>query len=323
MKSVITIVVVLAFASIGAKAQYNKENLKLESAATLTKFKCEKLQLFPVRANQAFRSANRDVGNYTTLKQALEQKKIVVSEQVADGEGSAQVNSLFLENTSNDTIMILAGEVVTGGKQDRVIAQDIILDPHSGKHDVSVFCVEPYRWEVHAGSDAYDAYDFDGYMNVGSVSIRRTAVKEKDQQKVWDEVGKVTQDNKAETSSGTYAALQNSKEFQENLQRYITFYKTKFDNDPDVIGVVAVTGDTVLGCDLFATNQLFRQSFENILYSYATEAITYGKEVTISYDKVNEYIDRLLANEDKQEEVIGNNGTELKKNAVRLHITTF
>ena len=54
------------------------------------------------------------------------------------------VNKLFVENNSQDTIILLAGEVVKGGKQDRTLATDLILPPGKGKKDIDVFCVE-YR----------------------------------------------------------------------------------------------------------------------------------------------------------------------------------
>ncbi len=54
------------------------------------------------------------------------------------------MNKLFVENNSQDTIILLAGEVVKGGKQDRTLATDLILPPGKGKKDINVFCVE-YR----------------------------------------------------------------------------------------------------------------------------------------------------------------------------------
>ena len=39
----------------------------------------------------------------------------------------------------------MAGEVVKGGKQDRVIAQDVVLAPGE-TIDLNAFCVEKNRW---------------------------------------------------------------------------------------------------------------------------------------------------------------------------------
>jgi hypothetical protein len=41
---------------------------------------------------------------------------------------------------------LLAGEIVTGGKQDRIIGKDRLVPAESDPVDLSVFCVEPGRW---------------------------------------------------------------------------------------------------------------------------------------------------------------------------------
>jgi hypothetical protein len=119
-----SIVIVLAFTASIANAQYSKENLKMESSTSQAKYRYENLQLYPIHANAAFVSSNRSVGKYETLKNALEKKKVTVTESKNE-----EVNNLFIENVSKDTVMILAGEVVQGGKQDRMVAQDVILYP--------------------------------------------------------------------------------------------------------------------------------------------------------------------------------------------------
>jgi len=137
MKTII-LLLVAAFCSV-ANAQYTKQNLKLESNAS-SKYRYQNLQLYPIHANAAFVINQKDVGKYETLKNALDKKKVVIKE--ANG---GEVNTLQIENTSRDTVMILSGEVVQGGKQDRMVAQDVILYPKS-KKDLAVYCVEHGRW---------------------------------------------------------------------------------------------------------------------------------------------------------------------------------
>jgi hypothetical protein len=57
-----------------------------------------------------------------------------------------QVNTLVLVNNSKKPLLLLAGEIVTGGKQDRVIAKDRIVPVGADPIDLSVFCIEPGRW---------------------------------------------------------------------------------------------------------------------------------------------------------------------------------
>ena len=83
--------------------------------------------------------------HYLTLEQALNQKKVVVHE-------TSQVNELAVENTSADAVFIQVGDIVKGGNQDRMITNDFILPPHSGKLPIAAFCVDQGRL-VRRGSE--------------------------------------------------------------------------------------------------------------------------------------------------------------------------
>jgi len=98
--------------------------------------------------------------------------------------GSGQVNNLVLVNNSDRPLILLAGEIVTGGKQDRIVGKDRIVQPHSDPIDLSVFCVEPHRWVETA--EKFGAMNF----LMAQPSVRRSAMADKNQQKVWDQVGR-------------------------------------------------------------------------------------------------------------------------------------
>src|SRR5947209_16707191 len=88
---------------------------------------------------------------FLTLQEALEQKKVVVHE-------TSNVNQLTIENLSaNEEIFIQSGEIVKGGKQDRLLSIDLIVSAHSGKVPISSFCVEHGRW-VKRGNEATDKF---------------------------------------------------------------------------------------------------------------------------------------------------------------------
>lgn len=133
-------------------------------------------------------------GKYTPLQKAIQEKKIQVTETTSAGSssnnasqqnsfGSETVNTLYIENVSNDTIMLMAGEVVKGGKQDCVLGQDMVLLPRSGKRDISVFCVEQGRWEYTKDSKKANNA-FYGYSRVAGTSVRKVVAVDKSQQKV-------------------------------------------------------------------------------------------------------------------------------------------
>lgn len=312
MKTMLSSLVLLMVCTI-TSAQYNNNNLKLEASAPAAQYKFKNLQLYPIRANRAFESSHKDVGRYTTLNDAMLKRKIAVTEQ-----GNGDVNSLFIQNVSSDTIMILAGEVVQGGKQDRMIAEDFILYPNSGKKDISVFCVEHGRWSPKQSGNS-----FNGYFSISSNEVRKAGTVSKSQQKVWDKVAENTQKNRASTPTGTLTALNNSDSFTSELKQYSDFFNKTIISEKDIIGVVAVSGDSILGCDMFATHSIFERHYKNLIQSYATEAITSGKPVTVNYQTVDNYLQSIIDDETKQEEKVKDNGTLLKDGRTKLHISSF
>jgi ribosomal protein S24E len=76
--------------------------------------------------------------------------------------------------------------------------------------------VEHNRW-AYGSSD----HSFNEYFAVSSNSVRGKAVKEKNQQEVWDAVEDITTKQGGESATGTYAGLENSEDYNEMLQEYL------------------------------------------------------------------------------------------------------
>ena len=107
------------------------------------------LTVFPVVA-----ARSHDTQEFLTLDEGLRSGDVIVTEsgsvqplmrrrRVIPTPGGAQVNQLVLVNNSKRPLILLAGEIVTGGKQDRVIGKDRIIPAESDPIDLGVFCVEP------------------------------------------------------------------------------------------------------------------------------------------------------------------------------------
>lgn len=296
-------------------AQYTYKNLAVnyEDDATAKNYTYKNLRLYPIRAKESFRQEFRQVGKYTPLKEALEKKKVIITEKSNGGT----VNSLTIQNVSKDTIIVICGEVIKGGKQDRIINQDVVLPPNSGKKDLSVFCVEAGRWSARSGMA------FDGYHNVGSLSLRKVVEKESTQGKVWDKVEEFNVKNKTTNSTKTYTAMNNSTDYTKQIDEYTKFFRHKLTKETDVIGVLIVSGDKVLGCDMFATPELFRQNLDNLLASYATEAIVNGSTISIKPSTVKNYTDSLLTDERKQEQTLKEKGKSFSDKGKKLRVSSY
>src|SRR5438876_9600099 len=96
------------------------------------------LTVFPVVA-----AKNYPTGEFLTLDEGLRSGEVVVTEmgnvqglirrrpRPAIRYDNAQVNRQVLVNNSKRALLLLAGEVVAGGKQDRVIGKDRIVPAES------------------------------------------------------------------------------------------------------------------------------------------------------------------------------------------------
>ena len=110
----------LLLSALPCAAQYTSENLKVSPApSTEVAPVLDKLGIFPVVASAEFLKAFDNMERSTPMKKAMGDGKLTLTEK-SDG---AEVNKLMAVNNGADTIYMMQGEVVSGGKQDRVLAQ--------------------------------------------------------------------------------------------------------------------------------------------------------------------------------------------------------
>ena len=257
----------------------------------------ENLRVYPIIASEAHIAEHASMANYKNLKEAMDIKGFRITERKPFGrfDDSGAVNNLTVQNKSTDTIYLMAGDVVKGGNQDRVLAQDMVLPPRT-LANIEVFCVEHGRWNYEGEENETEeekknrkVYAFSGYYNVISNDIRRTVKFERDQSSVWAAVGDLTSTNNATSSTQTYTALENSVDFTIQRNKYLSYFENKMETTDDVIGMVVVSGNEVLGTDIFNHPNLFKKQYKVLLHSYVTDAITNGKSVKISTPKMKIY----------------------------------
>lgn len=64
------------------------------------------------------------------------------------------VSQLIIENKGRDEVFVHAGDIVKGGKQDRVVTASFVLAAKSKPTEVPVYCVEAGRWAPRGREDS-------------------------------------------------------------------------------------------------------------------------------------------------------------------------
>ena len=184
------IVLLIAYTKTTAQLTYNELSVQYDSPWTY-----KKLQLIPIR----FKGPGKDSGNTNntmfngrviSFSDAMQKHKITVKEMTA--EGGPDVSTLMIKNRSQDNIMLMSGEMVQGGKQDRAFGETTIIPKRKRKNYVQVFCVEKGRWD-----DKAKAFKHAGTADVG---VRKQIDVSKRQSKVWKQIDEeLTEKNKKNT----------------------------------------------------------------------------------------------------------------------------
>ena len=276
------------------------------------------LTVFPVVV-----ASSRDTRDFLTLDEGLHSGEVVVTEAgsvqplirrrnrpIPVHEG-AQVNQLVLVNNSKRPLLLLAGEIVTGGKQDRVIGKDRIVPAESDPVDLGVFCVEPGRWVAKSTNF--------GVLggNMAAPSVRMRAMKDKDQQQVWSSVrdaqtsiaANVTASEAIEVQTTTsYAQVMENKAVQRKLDAVAAPIERDYSKlirelrERNAVGVVVAVDGEIIWADIFASTQLLEKYWPKLVRSYATEAlVSQVKEQEVSVKSAQAFVDRLDGNHETVE----------------------
>jgi len=252
------------------------------------------LRLYPVQASAAL--SNLPLNQLHTLAEAMQKPGFRILEQKQFGRGNEPwYHGVTVQNKTQDTVLLLSGDVVQVGNQDRVIAHHEVIMPMTVRN-IEVFCVEAGRstyYDPAAPAAEKRVAAFKGYYNIASPQVRRAIQNTGNQQEVWDAVAKVTKANGAESATQAYTALDREGEGKAQRDAYLNHLKGAFANQPDIVGVVAVCGDKVLGVDIFGTPALFRGNYTALLHGYVAEAALAGTAGTIALETVQHTFEKV------------------------------
>jgi hypothetical protein len=285
----------------------------------------ENIAIFPVVSG-----SSQDTSSFLTLEEGLASGEVIVSERGAAGlvrnrgqvgprgmpqyDSGASVNQLVLINRSRRPLLLLAGELVSGGKQDRIIAKDRIVPAGAEPLPLDVFCVEHGRW---TGSSS----QFTASKTIVHPSVREQAAVDQKQTEVWAAVAggstaraslaapgaptpRISSDAlsdaiSSEAPTQSYRKIYESTRVGGSVDSFVDQVQRRFARATSglkgerVVGVVVAYGGEVAWSDIFASSDLFHQYWSKLLRSYAVEALARPTlRETASADDAREFLRR-------------------------------
>jgi hypothetical protein len=306
VKFLFSIALIFSSAIVFAQITYETVYVDYDSA-----WQYKNLKLVPIRAKKG---VNNHLPGIVSLSQALQQGLATVSER---GTASTEnVHFLRIDNHSDKSIFISSGEVFSGGRQDRMIAKDTILAPSEKDQYVPVMCVEEGRW-----SDKEKKFI---YSNFANPHLRRVLDQNKNQVLIWKEINNQMTLGDIKSKTLAYLSRNYDKKMSIGNDEYYKFFLDKLKHtDSSVVGFVCVSGDKVIGSDIFGSTDLFYSQLEPLLKGYTDDAVLFGSPITFPDKSLKEYMDKLLKDEKSQEDFVKYNGKIFRQNRVVVHVNTF
>lgn len=211
---------------------------------------------------------------YITLHEALDAGLCTVAE-----EGG--VNLLLVTNRAERPLFMLVGSLLLGGKQDRVLASSLVIEPGAENQRVAVFCVEPHRWSPERGNAAAAKGEFylRGDARQVDNSVKSAAIAEGSQQEVWRAVENTNarlgvRSNEGGSFRSTYDDDKTASELAK------LFAKACAAKHTDAVGFVVTRGEEVVAMDLFESRGLCAKLADDLLRSYLVTSLSGSFAVT-------------------------------------------
>ena len=296
------LLIILLFMTQLAEAQitYQQVWVDYDSAWTF-----RNLQLIPIR----FRGQGPGMAfyrqmlpdRYTTLQEGMKTGKVKVKEFISKGDADVHILSIY--NNSDKTILINAGELIGGGKQDRMVGETKLIPPGKGEQYITVYCVEEGRWSSKPRNFSYGGN--------ADLDLRKTMDLTEHQAEIWKAIKDGLREQHIPSSTSAYAQL--DREALKADSAYSAFFNGKMaTTDSSFAGFLAISGGRILGTELFVTPSLFNNAWSSMLAAFSRTAISKGSLPSVNIKRMEVFMDSLLENETSQKKTLAHSGKAYK-----------
>lgn len=205
-----------------------------------------------------------------TLKKGFELGLVEVKELE-----HSTVNTLIVKNNAVTPLLLIDGEEVVGGDQNRIINSTILIAPKS-ECPISVSCTEQGRW-------AYKS-EFKSSVHLADFNTRRQKLNaerfnEPVQSAVWSSINKL--ERSIDFSSPTQAMSESYESQRVNHEEFLKEFKIVDGQN----GVLIIANGEIQGFELLLNPEIYGHFHEKIIKSYLINSKVENTTFTINSDE--------------------------------------
>ncbi len=221
------------------------------------------LTLFPLFGDNGHKP------NYLLLSEALDLKRAVVTEISAEGS----VSELKVENQGDQPILIPGGEIVSGGKQNRLFNITTMIEAFS-EQQIPVSCVEQGRWGDRGEGFRATHFAAPSLRSAKTAGVHRSMLAGRgarsDQGEVWDHISSCLAD------VGTRSETDSFTESYERVSDHLESYRNELILEKGASGFLIASGNSVLGTEIFDAPTTLAALWPRLSESYFLEGVMQG-----------------------------------------------
>jgi hypothetical protein len=202
-----------------------------------------------------------EAGAYLTLEDALERHLIAIGEL----EGGARVPFIAVHSQSDAPVFLPFGGVITGGSQDRMICEDVLLQPRQSRK-IAVYCIERGRWSAADTSEVFTLG-----RSLGSLMLKSMASDGSDQSVIWEHITRVNGQFSNASISDNFQGNFETVAYQEHAnqlqpaQRSVALHQ-------DACGAVVLLNGEVQAVEIYGSPTYFKTLWPRLFAGYVIDA---------------------------------------------------
>ena len=224
--------------------------------------------------------------DYMTLDEAVTARIL----DVAEIDERGRVSTIKVVNKSDRLVFLMAGELLVGCKQDRVINASIMAPTMSELH-IPATCVEAGRWTYRSRKFSSGGSSSHGLLRMmmsrqAADHYRARGMPGSDQGAVWSEVARKMAKTRSSSPSGALQEMY--RDYAIRLEEVLA----KISAPTSCHGAAFVIHGQIVAADLFDKQSTLNKLWSKLIKSYAMDALDDSKDkpTVVQPEQISEWV---------------------------------